>query len=664
MPKPALFPLLTLDSRLAQVWEHPLGHDSLAKILMQLGAPQVLLRNRVVSALRLRTFAQFGARFGVSEDFFAALLALLNANRELPGKTHAATPGKAPAAAPNPTTPWWTTAVFYQIYPRSFADSNGDGIGDLPGIISRLDYLQDLGIDALWLSPVYDSPNDDNGYDIRDYQKIMAEFGTLADLDLLIAELHRRGMRLIMDLVINHTSDEHPWFTAALADADSPYRDYYFFRPDGQAQTDQGTPLTSGAQPPNNWVSFFSGPAWRHYPEQDTWAMHLFSSKQMDLNWEHAPMREEIYEMVRWWLARGVDGFRLDVINYISKPVGLPDGSALVGELMEFTGIEQYFVGPRLHEHLRELRREAFSPGTVAIGETPGIGPQTAKLLTGSDRGELDLVFTFDHLETPGHTRFDDYRYDLEFLRDYLTDYISDYGATCHTALFYENHDNPRMISKIDPRPEFRRPLGRLLALIQLTLPGTPFIFQGQELGLVNEPFTSITELRDVESINRYSTLLAAGRTPAAAFAEILAGTRDHARTPMAWTSAGGFSTADAWLPTPAAERANVEDSLADPLSVLAGYRDLIALRRAHSALTLGGIVFGPVARGRWRYVRLRVDGEPAFRMEANLTAHSRAFTEPGSGWELVFTTHGDLAHAPGKRSTLGAYDGRLYRRR
>lgn len=636
-------PLLTLSSRVRDVWAHPLGRDAATKILMQAGLSRHWVDNPLTGALRLRTLARLGGPFGAGAEFFDALLGLLNTHRDLPAAP--ARPATAPA--------WWQEAVFYQIYPRSFQDSDGDGVGDLPGIISRLDYLQELGVDAVWLSPVYDSPNDDNGYDIRDYRAINPEFGTLADMDHLIAELHERGMRLIMDLVINHTSDEHPWFQAALADPASPYRDYYIFRP-GKA----------GGAPPNNWVSFFSGPAWRHYPEQDVWAMHLFTAKQMDLNWDHAPMREDLYEMVRWWLERGVDGFRLDVINYISKPPALPDGNEFVGDLMEFTGIEHYFTGPRLHEHLRELRARAFTPGTVAIGETPGVGTQFAKLLTQPGRGELDMVFTFDHLETPGHTRFDDYRYDLTFLRDYLTEYLTDYGASCWPALFYENHDNPRMISKVDPRPEHRRTLGRLLALIQLTLPGTPFIYQGQELGAVNEPFTDIADLRDVESLNRYADLLASGHGPREAFAQVLVGTRDHARTPMGWTADGGFTTAVPWLPSPSTgARPNVADSLADPSSVLHAYRDLIALRRSHPALTRGEVVFGPKAPGRWRYVRMDDDRTAAFRIELNLTDTPRRFTEPGPGWQVVFTTSGELTHDPGARSILAPYDGRLYAR-
>ena len=301
---------LTYDSTIGELYDNPVGHDALARVLLQLGLPERLITNRAVANLKLRTLANLacgnglgkkltGGRFGL--DFFDALLELVDGEKEEPA---------VPAGKITPK--WWKEAVFYQIYPRSFCDSNGDGIGDLPGIISRLDYLQELGVDALWLSPIYDSPNDDNGYDIRDYDRIMEEFGTMEDFERLLAEVHRRGMRLIMDLVVNHTSDEHRWYQEAKKPG-SPYRDFYFFRQDDGSHT-----------PPNNWTSFFSGPAWKYEEACDSWALHLFSGKQMDLNWDNPRVREEVTAMVNRWLDRGVDGFRMDVINYISKKEGLP----------------------------------------------------------------------------------------------------------------------------------------------------------------------------------------------------------------------------------------------------------------------------------------------------------------------------------------------------
>ncbi len=621
-----------MSSRVRDVWAHPLGRDVIEKILLQLGRSPRWVDNPLVGALRLSTLDRWLSR-RVGEGFFATVIELLSQHADVPASDTTAARDE-----------WWKHAVFYQVYPRSFMDGDGDGVGDLVGILSRLDYLEELGVDALWLSPIYDSPNDDNGYDIRDYRAILPEFGTMEDLERLIAELHRRGMRLIMDLVINHTSDEHPWFQQALEDPESPYRDYYFFRP--------GTPDT----PPNNWTSFFSGPAWRWFPERGEWAMHLFSSKQMDLDWSHEPMRAELVEMVRWWLERGVDGFRLDVINYISKPAGLPDGHPTVGALMQYTGVEHYFAGPRLHEHLRQLRAEAFAPyDAVSIGETPGVGAQLGKLLTGADRGELDMIFSFDHLDAPGRTRFDDYRYDLTYLRDHWTQWQRDYGATCWPSLFYENHDNPRMISKVDARPEFRTAVGTLLAVVQLTLRGTPFLYQGQELGLVDHAFSSIAQLRDVESLNRYAALREQGRSDAAAFADVLAGSRDHSRVPMPWTPGahGGFTTGTPWLVGDGDhEEWNAQAQTADAASVLSAYRALIALRRAHPALVCGEIAFAPRRRGLWGYERQT--GEERLRIIVNLGDRPRRWRAP---------ERGELLYASGEADAvrLGPYEARIY---
>lgn len=341
---------LTYDSTVGELYDSPVGHDALAKVLLQIGLPEKVITNKAVSGLKLRTIANLTRR-QLGMDFFDALLQLVDSERD------------EPYVSKGRITPkWWKEAVFYQIYPRSFYDSNGDGIGDLQGIIRKLDYLKNLGVDALWLSPVYDSPNDDNGYDIRDYDKIMEEFGTMEDFDRLLSEVHKRDMRLIMDLVVNHTSDEHIWYRQA-KQPDSPYRDYYFFRKDDGSHT-----------PPNNWTSFFSGPAWNYEEDTDSWALHLFSKKQMDLNWDNPKVREDVIAMVNRWLDKGVDGFRMDVINYISKEEGLPQGNEKIGELMGFPGIEHYYYGPRLHRYLREIREKAFDPHEAfSVGETPGL---------------------------------------------------------------------------------------------------------------------------------------------------------------------------------------------------------------------------------------------------------------------------------------------------
>lgn len=631
--------MLTADSRVRDVWANPFGRDVLAKVLLQLGVSTRVLA--LVGRVRLRSLPRLtGGR--LDGAFIDALVTMLNREQEWPRED-----------SDGLVRTWWKEAIFYQVYPRSFQDSNGDGIGDLRGIISRLDYLQALGVDALWLSPVYDSPMDDNGYDIRDYRAILAEFGTMADFDDLLAELKRRGMRLVMDLVVNHTSDEHPWFVEAMSDPSSPRRDWYFFRAGRRAE--DGAPL-----PPNNWTSFFSGPAWRYLPQTDEWAMHLFSSKQMDLNWENPDLRDEIVRMVRWWLDKGVDGFRMDVVNYISKPSALPDGSRGIGELMGFTGIEHYVLGPRLHEHLAELRARAFDPyGAVSIGETPGIGREVGRLLTGDYRGELDMIFNFDHLENPGKVRFDEYRYSLDYLRDYYSDYLTGYGDRYWMSLFLENHDNPRFVSKVDPDPAMRAPVAKLLGVIQFTLRGTPFIYQGQELGLTNHAFRDMSALRDVESINKFAELLPSLGAERA-FAKVLAGSRDHSRVPMPWDRSphAGFTTGTPWI---VGDGHDVGLCVAaqdeDPQSVLALYRELARLRRSSEALVYGE--FRVVSRSRrhyWEYER-SLDGE-TWTVQANLSRRPlRRVPEPLG--EVMLATSGSTSG-----SILAPYEARVFRRR
>ncbi len=590
------------DSRVRDLYEHPAGHDIIDKILLQMGKSRKWITNPFSANLRLGTLKRLSSKF-VGEDFWNSIYVLLNSGEDDDFSVQIQDISKE-------KDPWWKEAVFYQIYPRSFCDANGDGVGDLAGILGKLDYLQDLGVDALWLSPVYDSPNDDNGYDIRDYRAIMSEMGTMEDFDRLLAGLKRRGMRLIMDLVINHTSDEHEWFQKALDDPDGPYVSYYFLR--------QGTEDI----PPNNWVSFFSGPAWRWFPEQKRWGLHLFSSKQMDLNWENEAMRCELYEMIRFWLEKGVDGFRLDVINYISKRQGLPDGNKAIGELMQFYGIEHYFYGPKLHDYLREMRKEAFSPyDAFSVGETPGIGIETGRLLTASDRGELDLIFNFDHLEMPGKVRFDRYRYDLNYLKEYYIEYHSRLSDKDWISIFWDNHDNPHMLSKINPDPAWRARLAKLLLTMQLTLKGTVFLFQGQELGRVNQNFQDISELRDIESVNKYEELLNAGQLRTQAWETVLAGSRDHARVPMPWDESryGGFSTVKPWLEGRTEEGRSVMAQAEDPDSVLNYAKALLALRKEQQALRLGEIRYVDQKRNNYLAYFRELDGV-AFFCEFNLS--------------------------------------------
>jgi oligo-1,6-glucosidase len=626
---------LDMNSRVKEIYNNPIGHDILYKLLLQMNKKETLVTNPIIGRLRLHTLAHMTNKV-LGDAFFTTLLELLNSETD------------APAKKKGITRTWWKQAVFYQIYPRSFQDSNGDGIGDIRGIISRLDYLKELGIDAIWLSPIYDSPNDDNGYDIRDYYSIMKEFGTMEDFDLLLQELHQRDMRLIMDLVVNHTSDEHPWFQAAITDSSSQYHDYYLFR----KATDK--------KPPNNWTSFFSGSAWNYYPKLDEWGLHLFSKKQMDLNWENPKVREEIKSMIRWWLEKGVDGFRLDVINYISKKEGLPQGDEKIGKLMGYYGVENYFYGPKLHHHLKELKKDAFTPyQAFTVGETPGVGMQMSKLLTVEDRKELDMVFSFDHLETPGHVRFEDYRYDLNYLKNYMCDWMEHYGDNCWMSIFYENHDNPRMISKINPDPQYRKAIAKLLAMLQLTLKGTPFIYQGQEIGSINHSFSSITELRDVESINYFNELLPTLGAEAA-WNKVMSGSRDHARTPMQWNSRenAGFTEGTPWIGTDADYLEwNVEKQLQEETSVLSFYKKLIQLRKANEALVYGDFsVVNCKKKNLFTYYR-RLE-EKEFFIIGNLDHTTLRCPEPASEYKLLLSSYENCTDC------LRPYEVRLYERK
>lgn len=638
---------------IGEIYAHPVGRDAIDKVLLQLGCDRRWVDNPLIRRLPLRAVARL-ARPVLGLGFADSLLQLLG---DHPGTPAPRLPiGNDAHSSGDGSAPWWHSAVFYQVYPRSFDDSNGDGIGDIPGITARLDYLADLGVDCLWLSPIFDSPGDDAGYDIRDYRAVAPEFGTLADLDALIAGCHARGMRIILDLVVNHTSAEHPWFRAACEDPDGPYGDYYFLRggPD--------TPDNPSSDPPNNWTSFFGGSAWRWLPEARRWALHLFAPSQMDLNWDTPAVRAEVADIVRWWRGRGIDGFRLDVINYISKRSGLPAGNPAIGKLIGFTGIEHYFFGPRLHAYLSELRRNGFTrenedppasstvrerradgslgdplpqdPVGVMVGETPGVGVEMGRLLTAHEPCALDLTFNFDVLDEPGRVRWDDYRLNLAYLKDYYIDYLGRLGAGERIALFLDNHDNPRMLSKVLGEdavdPALRAAAAKALAAIQLLLPGVPFLFQGQEIGAVNQDFRDIGELHDVESLNRYDELRAAGAGAEEAFAQVLPGARDHARVPMRWAPAAEAG-AQAWW-QPAAERSagfTVAEQAGDPESVLEFHRALIRLRRAEPALTAEEVEFPrPRSRDYFAWIRRDPGTGTEIAVEVNLTA--RAIARPG----------------------------------
>jgi oligo-1,6-glucosidase len=506
--------------------------------------------------------------------------------------------------------PDWHDQVVYQIYPRSFADSDGDGVGDLPGIMQHLDHLDALGVDVVWLSPVYPSPQVDNGYDISDYQDVDPVFGTLADLDQLIAQLHERGIRLMLDLVVNHTSDQHPWFLES-RQPDSPKRDWYWWRPPREGFR-AGDP---GAEP-NNWESFFSGPAWTLDESSGKYYLHLFAKEQPDLNWENQQVRNAVYEMMRWWLDRGVDGFRMDVIDLISKNPELPDAHPTgAGPLA--SPVEHSANGPRLHEFLQEMHREVFAgrPGKVlTVGETPSATVEDARLFSEPQRRELDMVFTFEHVGIDhGASKWDVLPFELPKLKAALARWQVGLAGTGWNSLYWNNHDQPRVVSRFGDDGEHRVASAKLLATVLHLHQGTPFIYQGEELGMANYPFTSIEEFRDVESLNHFGEAVAHGRPPEQVLEGLRRMSRDNARTPVQWDGGkqAGFTSGTPWLAVnPDRAEVNAEQQRADPGSVFHHYRRLIELRHTEPA----------VREGRFRMLLADDDRVYAFTRELHGT--------------------------------------------
>ena len=486
---------------------------------------------------------------------------------------------------------WWSSAVVYQIYPRSFADSNGDGVGDLLGILEHVDHLVALGVDAVWLSPIYASPGDDNGYDISDYRSIDPVFGSLDDFDRLVAELHSHGIRLVMDLVVNHTSDEHPWFVESASSADSPKRDWYWWRPPRP-----GSVAGEAGAEPSNWESFFSGPAWQLDPASGEYYLHLFSRKQPDLNWENPEVRFAVYDMMRWWLDRGVDGFRMDVINLISKDATLPDG--VVGPGRQYgDGFPYYGGGPRIHEFLQEMHREVFGDAAhryLTVGEMPGVTVDEARLFTDPSRHELDMVFQFEHvgLDHGPSGKWDPRPVSVGELKRSFGRWQYGLADVGWNSLYWNNHDQPRAVSRFGDDGEHWQHSAKLLAAVLHLQRGTPFIFQGEELGMTNAGFASIAEIRDIESLNYFDLAARSGDAAAeAAFAGIRQAGRDNARTPMQWSSGthGGFTAGEPWISVnPNAARVNAEAQRHDPDSVFSFYRELIRLRHDDPVIARG----------------------------------------------------------------------------
>ena len=476
---------------------------------------------------------------------------------------------------------WWQSAVVYQIYPRSFADGNGDGMGDLAGIAAHLDYLVELGVDVIWLSPIYPSPQADNGYDISNYQDIDPVFGSLAAFDALLGEVHRRGMKLMMDLVVNHTSDEHPWFLESRSSPDNPKRDWYWWRPARQGMQ-AGAP---GAEP-TNWASFFSGSAWQLDEASCQYYLHLFSRKQPDLNWENPEVRQAVYAMMRWWLDRGIDGFRMDSINMISKDPALPDGHVLSGGLWG-DGQPHFICGPRWHEFLQEMHREVFADRAgqfLTVGEALGITVEEGRVCTDPGRAELDMVLHFEHVQLGygNGGKWDIVPFGLLELKAVLGRWQAGLAEVGWNSLYWNNHDQPRAVSRFGNDGEYRVQAAKLLGTVLHLHRGTPYIYQGEELGMTNVLFSSIEDFRDIESLNYYSQAVASGQDPADVLAALRLRSRDNGRTPMHWDDSphAGFTVSQPWMPVnPNYDVINAEAERANPDSVLQHYRKLIALR-------------------------------------------------------------------------------------
>ena len=478
---------------------------------------------------------------------------------------------------------WWQRAVVYQVYPRSFYDSNGDGIGDLNGVRAKLDYIRRLGVDVIWLNPIYKSPNDDNGYDISDYRAIMDEFGTMEDFDRLLAEAHEKGLRIVMDLVVNHTSDEHPWFIGSRSSADSSYRDYYIWR-EGK-----------DGNPPNNWGASFRGSAWERCEETGMYYLHTFSKKQPDLNWENETVRGEVYDLMRFWLDKGIDGFRMDVINYISKTPEMPDGpmmNRLYGNFRPYC-----LNGPRVHEFLQEMNREVLSHYDVmTVGETPGVSVEQAQRYTGPDEHELNMVFQFAHvnLDYDENGKWTLKRVPLDGLRRVLSEWQTGLHGKGWNSLYLNNHDQPRMVSRFgdDSTEALRSASAKMLGVLMHMMQGTPYVYQGEELGMTNVAFPDISDYRDIDTLNAWNEMTGElGVSPEHMMACIHRRSRDNARTPMQWSAApnAGFTTGTPWIGVnPNYETINAEAQENDPDSVLCFYRRLIALRRELEIITEG----------------------------------------------------------------------------
>ncbi|WP_010098151.1 glycoside hydrolase family 13 protein [Ornithinibacillus scapharcae] len=553
---------------------------------------------------------------------------------------------------------WWKESVVYQIYPRSFYDSNGDGIGDINGIIQKLDYLKELGVDVIWLSPVYQSPNDDNGYDISNYQAIMKEFGTMTDWEKLLEEIHQRDMKLMMDLVVNHSSDEHQWFIESRKSKDNAYRDYYIWRPGKEGKE------------PNNWKSTFSGSAWEYDSETDEYYLHIFSKKQPDLNWENEKLRDEIYSMMRWWLDKGIDGFRMDVINFISKVPELPDAPNPNGEPY-VSGSRFFKNGPRIHDYLQEVHQEVLSKYEVmTVGEMPGVDVEEAKKYTNPERNELNMVFQFEHMDLdsgPGG-KWDLKPLDLRDLKSNITKWQTGLHGVGWNSLYLNNHDQPRVVSRFGNDTTYRVESAKMLATFLHMLQGTPYIYQGEEIGMTNVKFASINDYRDIEILNMYKEkVLDRQENHDQVMQSIYVKGRDNARTPFQWNNKpnGGFTTGEPWINVNSNyKEINAEAAVADPKSIFHYYRKLIKLRKQHPIIVYGDYqLMHPEDKESFTY--LRTLGEEKLLVITNFTEKEITWNVPGNlefkAKKILISNYANRNLSELKNLTLKPYEAIVY---
>lgn len=510
---------------------------------------------------------------------------------------------------------WWKEAVIYQIYPRSFNDTSGDGIGDISGIIDKLDYIKSLGVDVVWLCPIYESPNDDNGYDISDYYNIMTEFGTMADFDRMLAEMKKRDLKLLMDLVANHTSDEHPWFVESRSSKDNPKRDYYIWR--------QG----KNGDPPNNWQSYFSGNAWTHDPTTDEYYLHLFTKKQPDLNWDNKKVRQEIYDIMRFWLDKGINGFRMDVISVISKrnynDTPYKDFWETVNKV--------YANGPRVHEFLKEMYENVLSHYNVmSVGEGSGIDIENAIKYVGEERKELNMVFHFDimTMDHGSEGKFDYMKYDFVQFKKIYRKWDERLKNNGWNSIFLGNHDFPRMISRFGNDEEYWVESAKALAMLLMTMRGTPYIYQGDEIGMTNVAFPSIKDYRDVETLNAYRVIEKENSNIEKMLKAIHVQGRDNARTPVHWNNEpmAGFTSGEPWINVnPNYKKINVAKQEKDPDSILNFYREMVAFRKHHPTLVYGDFSMIQEENNRV-FAYLREDEENQYLVIINFSDEENTF--------------------------------------